>query len=465
MKCKVKSSQGATGRTTRSRIPRGALRSPKMSTGNAATGGRGASTPKSTPVADIQKVLDRLDKIEESLEAKIVASIQSQEFTSKQLSDKITNVEIANSQAHAKCDKVEEDSKGIRVQLKVHGSRLQELEDRIELIERERRRNVLVIDGLAEKEGERTREVVRRIFEDLNVEFEASVCTGIFRRGKWGGDNAGNKRETAREGDNGPKYDSRPRPLVVIFPSVAEKAAIFRNLKNLQGKEEWSKVYFNDDLTETQANEQRDIRALAAFAKTKGYDAKVKAGNLMIDGRSYKYHELNKLPNDISLLKAKTLHILDDKGIVFQSQHSPLSNLYPCNLIYRGEVFLSSETAFQYTRAKVCGQEREAQLIKAERKAFKAKFIAKRVKSTREWEEMSEQVMKEILLEKFKRNKFCAQILASTGERALFEGTGDTKWGCGIPISKAGLISFKNPGRNILGHMLEEVKRVLAQKD
>ena len=298
------------------------------------------------------------------------------------------------------------------------------------------------------------------------MEFEASVCTGIFRRGKWGGDKTGNKGEAARDEDDGPRYDnSRPRPLVVIFPSVAEKAAIFRNLRNLQGKEEWSRVYFNDDLTETQANEQRDIRALAAFAKTKGYDARVKAGNLTIDGRIYKYHELNKLPVDISLLKAKTLHILDDQGIVFQSQHSPLSNLYPCNIIYRGEVFLSSEAAFQYTRAKICGFEREAQLIKAERRAFKVKLIARRIRSTKEWEEMSEQVMREILLEKFKRNKFCAQVLVTTGERSLFEGTGDKRWGCGIPISKANLISHKNPGKNVLGHLLEEVRRVLKRKD
>ena len=252
---------------------------------------------------------------------------------------------------------------------------------------------------------------------------------------------------------------------MIIFPSTSEKAAIFRNLRNLKDKDEWDRIYFNDDLTETQANEQRDIRALAAFAKTRGYDAKVKAGNLVLDGRGYKYHNLNKLPPDISLIKAKTLYILEDKAVVFQRQHTPLSNLYLCNLIYRGEVFLSSEAAFQYTRAKVCGNERKAQLIKSERRAFKVKIIARAVKETKEWEDMSEQVMREILTEKFKRNKFCAQFLAATGDRALFEGTGDKKWGCGFPISRAHLISFKNPGRNVLGKLLEEVRRGLLKKN
>ena len=49
-----------------------------------------------------------------------------------------------------------------------------------------------------------------------------------------------------------------------------------------------------------------------------------------------------------------------------------------------------------------------------------------------------------------------------TGDRKLFQGTGYRKWGCGIPISKAKQISFKNPGRNLLGLMLEAVRRILS---
>ena len=159
--------------------------------------------------------------------------------------------------------------------------------------------------------------------------------------------------------------------------------------------------------------------------------------------------------------EAKNLHILEDKGIVFQSPHSPLSNLHPCNITYRGEAFLSSEAAFQYTRATVCGYHHEAQLIKHERNAYKVKSLTRDFKTTREWEESAEQVMREILMTKFKKNKSCMDFLLATGERDLFEGTGDKKWGCGIPISKAQMISQKNPGRNLLGHMLEEVRRTL----
>ena len=436
------------GMSTRSRITSGTPKSPRSPLATMSQPSSVGRNAKPGLGGDVQKVLDRLDNVKESLEAKIDASIQSQEYTAKQLTDRITKIEESNSQAHTKFEKLNEDNTGVSAQLKVHGTRLNELEDKIEQIERERRRNILVIDGLLEREGERTTEVLKKVFNDPKVEFTTNVCTAIFRRGKPLSDNGARPGEGRGNVNNRPEIgDRRPRPLVVIFSSVTEKAAIFRNLKNLHGKEEWKSVYFNDDLTETQSNEQRDIRALSAYAKTKGYNARVKAGNLIIDGRSFRYQDLSKLPGDISLARAKTLYILDDKAVVFQSQHSPLSNLYPCNIIYRGEIFLSSEAAFQFTRARSCGYEREALLIKSERKAFKAKLAGRGITTTKEWEDMSEQIMREILLEKFRRNQVCAKALLATGERALFEGTGDKKWGCGFPISKANLITFKNPGR------------------
>ena len=133
-------------------------------------------------------------------------------------------------------------------------------------------------------------------------------------------------------------------------------------------------------------------------------------------------------------------------------------------MTYKGEAFLSSEAAFQYNKATECGYHREAQLIQQERKAFKVKILSAEFKSTREWEEKAEQVMREILIAKFQMNRVCLNFLLATGERSLFEGTGDKRWGCGIPLAKAHLITNRNPGRNLLGHLLEEVRRSLQNK-
>ena len=165
------------------------------------------------------------------------------------------------------------------------------------------------------------------------------------------------------------------------------------------------------------------------------------------DGRRYRYEEIHRLLNGITLLNAKTLYILEDKAVVFQGPHSPLSNLYPCNIIFRGERFLSAEGAWQHPRAIVCGFDREARQIKQERIPFKVKSIVYAIINTPEWERQCEQVMLEVLIEKFKQNPFCKEILLKTGDRKLFEGTGDRRWGCGIRIAKVEQISFKNPGK------------------
>ena len=127
--------------------------------------------------------------------------------------------------------------------------------------------------GRLKKDGEQRIVNVRKIFTDLQVGFTAEECTAIFLRGKI----PNNEKVGQRE-----KRDQRPRPIVVILPSQAEKAQIFRNLKNLKDKEEWKRTYFNDDLTEQQASEQRDLRSPAAFAKSKGFNAQVKAGTLYL---------------------------------------------------------------------------------------------------------------------------------------------------------------------------------------
>ena len=70
--------------------------------------------------------------------------------------------------------------------------------------------------------------------------------------------------------------------------------------------------------------------------------------------------------------------------------------------------------------------------------------------------------MLEMLMAKFTQDADCKDFLLKTGTRKLLEGTGDRKWGCGVPISKE--IKLKNVGRNLLGLMLEKVRRGIQTK-
>ena len=404
------------------------------------------NTPKSaqhTVSDNIEKILSKLDDLDTKIES-----------TKIHLSDRIEGSNAVTDQLAAENNKVKVVTAGLKTQVTVHGLRLTDLENKIEQLERDRRRSSLVIDGVKEEEDEDVADIVKAVFEDAGVDFKTRVCINIYRRGKV--NNRGGDQEGAAQ--------RRPRPIVVVFLRHTEKAKFFGNLKNLKGKEKWNNIYFNDDLTELQQIEQRDLRSLVAYAKLIGKEAKVRGGALWYEGRRYRHEDLHRLPEVISLLKAKTLNILSGSAIVFQSPHSPLSNLFPCNLLFRGECFLSAEGAYQYVRALTSGYEREADLIKLERNPYKAKKQGQLLRATDEWNATCEDVMKEILTAKFTTIDFCRDFLLQTGTKRLFEGTGDRRWGCGIPISRYWLITLKCPGKNILGLQLESVRDEIRPK-
>ena len=307
---------------------------------------------------------------------------------------------------------------------------------------------------MPETEDRPSPEVVEELFADLKVSFDTLVCDRIYRRGKKPAEPSDGKEPEVAEmaKNNNRKPTVRHRPIVVGFKQFEDKLQVFRHLKNLQGLEKWDKVYLGDDLTDIQQRQSRDLRSLAAYAKSIGYNATVRANFILIDKRRFAYDELHKLPQDLSLEKAKTITCLDGNGVAFQSVHSPLSNLYPCNVVYKGKPFLSAEGALQYSRAVFCKRYLEARKIEFERDAYEVKRISSTFKHTPEWDDAAPGILIEILTIKFSTNDHCKEVLPATGKRKLFEATGDRTW------------ALPPPGRNRTGESVEKVRDLLKGK-
>ena len=248
---------------------------------------------------------------------------------------------------------------------------------------------------------------------------------------------------------------------MVGFKQLSDKIRIFQHLKNLKGVERWDRVYISDDLTENQQRQLRDLRALAAYARTKGVNATVRSSFIIVENRKYAFKDIIRLAPELTLEKAKTLECLDGEGIAFQSVHSPLSNLYPCNVVYEGRIFLSAEGALQYTRAVFCKKFQEARLIQFERDAYEVKRMLSGLKSPKEWDNKVVEILEKILLIKFTTNPYCKQALLATGDRKLFEATGDRVWACGLPLAKIRDLTLPPPGMNRTGVALEKVRGII----
>ena len=429
-----------------------------------ASNGENAQPNHEDGIGMILAKLATMDGKFDELKTEVREAIQAVDHKVGLVEERIDTVTKKSDKNEERLKEVADASEGLRVRSSVHGSRLADVEKKIERLEREKRKNLIIIEGVPESEENPSPEIVDLLFRDLKLDFDTLVCDRIYRRGKAPpGTGEGAKPEVAPEARTGHK-PRKHRVIVVGFKELSDKIQVYKHVKNLQGLDKWKNVFISDDLTECQQNEVRDLRALSAYARSKGYNSTVRANCIIVNDRRYAYGEIARLGPELTLERAKTIECLDGKGIGFQSVHSPLSNLFPCNIIYKKRPFLSAEGALQYTRAIICKRYDEAATIEFERNAYEVKRIAASLGQSQQWDNMVEDVLLEILIIKFTTNQRCRNALLATGEKRLFEATGDKVWACGLPLSKIHELTLPPPGRNRTGLSVEKVRDIIRNE-
>ena len=142
----------------------------------------------------------------------------------------------------------------------------------------------------------------------------------------------------------------------------------------------------------------------------------------------------------------------------FKGKYYFLSNFYTCPMVYDGIQYQNSEAAFQ---AQKC-QDRS---LRERKYSTMSPNIAKR-EGRRErlpdgWDNMTTQVMHDVLLSKFSDERLKSMLLA-TGNAELIEGNNwhDNNWG-NCNCSKCRCIE----GKNRLGKLLMKVRDELREGD
>lgn len=131
----------------------------------------------------------------------------------------------------------------------------------------------------------------------------------------------------------------------------------------------------------------------------------------------------------------------------FKNQYFFLSNFYEYPIYYNKLVFCNAEAAFQAQKAM--NEKDQYKFINLN--ASQARKLGKTIQLRKDWEEIKDNVMYEIIKRKFTINKELQQKLLETKEEELIEGNWwhDTYWGVD---SKTGI------GQNKLGKILMKVR-------
>lgn len=130
----------------------------------------------------------------------------------------------------------------------------------------------------------------------------------------------------------------------------------------------------------------------------------------------------------------------------FKGQYRFLSNFWPCRVALNGEIYYSTEHAYQ--AAKTMNSDERAAIRRCE-KPGSAKKLGRHVTLRSDWDQVRLKVMYELLKQKFLSGTELAKQLVATGTEDLIEGNtwGDTFWGvCG------------GTGHNNLGRLLMLVR-------
>lgn len=132
----------------------------------------------------------------------------------------------------------------------------------------------------------------------------------------------------------------------------------------------------------------------------------------------------------------------------FRGRYFFLSNFYDAPVMYDGFLFNNNESAFQ--SAKVIDKHKRDQFCNLD--ASTAKRKGRHVLLRHDWEDVKDQIMYDVVRDKFTRNEILRQKLLDTKDEELQEGNtwGDIYWGV-----------CNGRGKNKLGKILMRVREEL----
>lgn len=338
------------------------------------------------------------------------------------------------------------------------GARFEHLAKRIDFIEHKTeqtgklaqnldmksRRNNLVIDQLTEESNEnllnKLNEILDHAMADNNQGARAEIL--ISRAYRLGAVREGAKfiRKVFVELAN-----ARSKDLIIEYA-----ARIVKTGNN--GRP----FYINDDMPESLKRHKADIHKYMNYLKSRKHVVEKAGDDLIIDGRRWRYDELNDLPEGDKLMNSRTLCF---NGIVaFQSWLSPLSNLYPCQIRANGFEYTSVEQGYQHAKAIHHRNFALARRILLENDPYEIMLIAKHHREDFAWATRKFIVLETLVKHKAEQVPLFLDLLKRTGNHRLIENSWDHFWGTGCPFAANCVWYGGFRGQNHFGRLLEKVR-------
>lgn len=256
--------------------------------------------------------------------------------------------------------------------------------------------------------------------------------------------------------ENQRQRNTRPRTILVTFVNKQVRNRLYFARAKLHQVDQYKGIFVNDDVTLTTRRHRDEYRSVAALARAQGADIRIHDDGLIINGIKYMLGESHTLPSEFSMAKARTVE--SDGELYFASQYSYLSNFSPAVIVHEDIVYQTAEHFYQAEKCLHAQDESRRKQVIAAITPLEAKRIADDIKSTPEWRNVRDEVMKTVLEEKFKQNQSLANKLLTTGDMILNEATNNQHFGIGVSINSREIRDKSYKGNNMLGQLLMKLR-------
>ena len=293
---------------------------------------------------------------------------------------------------------------------------ISDLDEKIERLDTVVRKKNLGFEGVPEMnpgEKENMQRLVYDVFDQMSINHTVE-CDTCYR--------------------TGPYSRNKPRPIVVTFLKQMERDHVFSKRVNLKTSKDYSRAWVNEDLAPTARRTKTMVRLIAKQAHKKGVACKNNKFSVTVDDIKYNENRLTELPHPLSTECIKQIRI-DANTIAYQSEHAPLSSMYPAKVKIGENEYDTSEQAFQHKKATAHNCPLLAERILLCRKTYVIKQMGDDIKT----------------------------MLIATGTCELVEATPSGKWGAGATLSSNVLKKHNWPGDNKHGKVQTTVRARLIR--
>lgn len=258
---------------------------------------------------------------------------------------------------------------------------------------------------------------------------------------------------------------NRPRPLVVQFPNIVDRWAVWNKKGNIKFVED-QPIWMQEDLPKRLREDRRILQRVAKVAKSqpdKYTDVKVKDYKVFINGEKYSRDDLHHLPEELSLERVYTPR--SDKATVFFTKNSPFSNHFYSPFTLEGIRYVCVEQYLAAHKAHLADDKELARQAMASSDPADHKVVLNKLRPvvSKEWAEKAPALITPAIRAKFVQNPNIAQFLTDSHPLLIGEASRDKVWGIGLSLEDPNALDDSKwaPEGNLLGRTLVSIREEL----